>query len=104
MTKYEGLFILNLAGREESVKDVIDRLGGVISELGGKVENVQKMDKRAFSRVTDKNLTGGFYVNFLFSGGPNIPAELATRFQRDEDVYRLLVTKAAKVAPAPVAA
>lgn len=103
MTKYEGLFILNLAGREEGVKDVIDRVSSVITEAGGKLDTVQKMDKRAFSRVTDKKLQSGFYVNFIFEGGSNIVSDLQNRFARDEEVYRALFTKAA-AAPAPVAA
>ena len=50
MTKYEGLFILNLAASEEGVKDAIDRITAAIGEAGGKVENVQKMDKRIAPR------------------------------------------------------
>lgn len=94
MTRYEALFILNLAGREEGVKDVIDRISAAIVELGGKVETVQKMDKRAFSRVTDKKTTGGFYVNYAFAGAPGIGASLRNRFARDEEVYRVMVSKA----------
>ena len=77
MTKYEGLFILNLAGTEEGVKDAIDRISSVIGENGGKIETVQKMDKRAFTRVTEKTVPSGFYVNVIFEAPPTAIPQLA---------------------------
>lgn len=103
MTKYEGLFILNLTGTEDGVKDAIDRVSAAINESGGKIETVQKMDKRAFTRVTDKAVPGGFYVNVIFAAEPGSLAKLQTRFQHDPEVWRVLFTKAPKVA-APAAA
>jgi len=103
VTKYEGLFILNLAGTEEGVKDAIDRVSTAINETGGKIETVQKMDKRAFTRVTDKAVPGGFYVNVIFNAEPGAISKLQARFQHDNEVWRVLFTKAQKV-PAPAAA
>lgn len=103
MTKYEGLFILNLAGAEEGVKDAIDRISTAIGEAGGKIESVQKMDKRAFTRVADKAVSSGFYVNVLFQAEPKAIDALKLRFQHDHEVWRVLFTKAPKIA-APVAA
>ena len=54
MKRYEGLFILNTAGKEEGIKDTIDKISAEISSAGGKVETVQKMDKKTFARVADK--------------------------------------------------
>lgn len=71
MKRYEGLFILNTAGREDGVKEMIDRLTADIAEQGGKVETTQKMDKRPFSRVSDRRYTSGFYVNIIFQGNPD---------------------------------
>jgi ribosomal protein S6 len=98
VTKYEALFILNLTGSEEGVKDAIDRVSGAIGEAGGKIETVQKMDKRAFSRVADKAVTGGFYVNVIFQAEPAAINQLRGRFQHDEEVWRVLFTKAPKTA------
>jgi ribosomal protein S6 len=103
VTKYEGLFILNLAASEEGVKDAIDRITAAIGEAGGKVETVQKMDKRAFTRVTDKAVTGGFYVNFSFNAAPTTVSQLRARYQHDNEVWRALFTRAPRIA-APVAA
>ena len=54
MKRYEGLFILNTAGKEETLKDTIDKISAEIVSGGGKVETVQKMDKKTFSRVADR--------------------------------------------------
>jgi ribosomal protein S6 len=97
--RYEGLFILNGAAREEALKETIDKISSEISSAGGKIETVQKMDKKAFSRVADRKATAGFYVNYVFEGAPAIVAQLRNRFATNEEIFRVLFT----VAPAPVA-
>jgi ribosomal protein S6 len=97
--RYEGLFILNTAGKEEGIKDIIDKISAEIATAGGKVETVQKMDKRPFSRVADKRHNAGFYVNIIFEIKPSAIAGLRTRFALSEDVFRVSFT----IAPAPKA-
>ncbi|HEV8541303.1 MAG TPA: 30S ribosomal protein S6 [Verrucomicrobiae bacterium] len=94
MKKYEGLFILNTAGKEENVKELIDKVTEEISHSGGKVETVQKMDKRQFSRVANKKFSSGFYVNVIFESEPQNVAHLRSRFALNEDVFRVLFTEA----------
>ena len=98
MKRYEGLFILNAAGKEEALKDTIDKISTEISSAGGKVETVQKMDKKAFARVADRKNSAGFYVNYVFEGAPEIVAKLLQRFSTNEEIFRVLFT----VAPPPV--
>ncbi|HEY5913846.1 MAG TPA: 30S ribosomal protein S6 [Verrucomicrobiae bacterium] len=95
MKRYEGLFILDTAGKEETVKDTIDKISAEITAAGGKVETVQKMDKRAFARVPDKKYNAGFYVNVIFEGQPAILDQLKHRFAMNGDVFRVLFSKAA---------
>ena len=99
MKRYEGLFILNTAGKEEGVKDTIDRISGEITSAGGKVETVQKMDKKAFSRVANKKHSAGFYVNIIFASPAATLPVLQSKFGLSEDVFRVLFTNA----PAPQA-
>ena len=94
MKRYEGLFILNTAGKEEAIKETIDKLSTEITSAGGKVETVQKMDKRAFSRVADKKHSSGFYVNVIFECLPAVIATLNSRFALSEDVFRVLFSNA----------
>jgi ribosomal protein S6 len=99
MKKYEGLFILNTAGKEENVKELIDKISEEIAHAGGKVETVQKMDKRGFSRIADKRYTAGFFVNVIFESEPGNLAQMRSRFALNEDVFRVLFTEAG--APPP---
>lgn len=103
MKRYEGLFILNTAGKEENVKEIIDKVSAEITTLGGKIETVQKMDKRTFARVADNRVSAGFYVNIIFAATPSMVAQLRGRFAMNEDVFRTLFTVAESqtAAPAP---
>jgi ribosomal protein S6 len=98
--RYEGLFILNTAGREEGVKDALDKLSAEITAAGGKVETVQKMDKKAFARVADNRHTAGFYANIIFSGTPTTVSQLQHKLALSEDVFRVLFTLAPEPKPA----
>ena len=104
MKKYEGLFILNNAGKEDNVKELIDKLSEEITSTGGKVETVQKMDKRQFSRVADKKFNSGFYVNFIFETAPENIAQLNTKLALNEDVFRVMFSEAPAPKAAPAAA
>ncbi len=102
MKRYEGLFILDTAGKEEGIKDIIDKISEEITAAGGKVETVQKMDKKQFMRVANKKHTAGFYVNVIFEGEPALVEQLRHRFTTNSDVFRVLFTNTK--APVAVAA
>ncbi len=97
MKTYEGLFILNTAGKEEGIKETLDKISAEITAVGGKVETVQKMEKKAFSRVADRKHNSGFYANFIFSAPNTAISQLHHRLSVSEDVFRVLFTEA----PAP---
>lgn len=97
MKRYEGLFILDTSGKEEGIKDTIDKISAEIASMGGKVETTQKMDKKSFSRVADKKYTSGFYVNVIFEAQPDVIDQLKHRLTMQPDVFRVLFTSS----PAP---
>jgi len=97
--RYEGLFILNTAGREEGVKDTLDKISSEIEAAGGKVETVQKMDRKPFSRVANKKHSAGFYANVIFTGTPTIVTQLRSKLALNEDVFRVLFTQAPEPKP-----
>jgi ribosomal protein S6 len=97
--RYEGLFIIDTAGKEETIKDTIDRISADIAAAGGKVETVQKMDKRSFARVANKKQSAGFYVNIIFEAPPTVLDQLKHRFHLSEDIFRVMLSNA----PAPKA-
>jgi small subunit ribosomal protein S6 len=100
MKRYEGLFILETAGKEEGIKEAIDKISAEITNAGGKVETVQKMDKKNFSRVADKKHNAGYYVNVIFESDPKAVNQLQSRFTLNSEVFRVLFTAAPEIKPA----
>jgi small subunit ribosomal protein S6 len=98
--RYEGLFILNISGKEEGVKDTLDKVSADITAAGGKVETVQKMDKKSFARIADKKFTSGFYANIIFNGTPALVEQLQSKFALNEEVFRVLFTLSPEPKPA----
>lgn len=100
MKRYEGLFILNTAGKEEGVKEALDKISAEITSAGGKVETVQKMDRKPFARVADKRHSAGFYANVIFSVAPAAIAALRGKFAMNDDVFRVIFTDSPEPKPA----
>lgn len=100
MKRYEGLFILNTAGREDGVKDALEKISAEITAAGGTVETVQKMDKKSFARIADKRHSAGFYANIIFTGSPTIVSQLQRKLAMNDDVFRVLFTQAPEPKPA----
>ena len=85
--RYEGLLVLDTQGKEESVKDLIDRLEKDFTKEGADVEQVQRMERREFSYVAGP-LTGGYFVNFIFAAEPTALDKLRAKLKLDPEVYR----------------
>lgn len=86
---YEGLFILNTAGKEENSKELVEKLEKEIQAAGGTVGKVERMDKRAFARVA-QDVEGGYYVNIVFDIEPVKLDAFRAKLRLDEDVFRSL--------------
>lgn len=100
MKRYEGLFILNTAGKEEGIKEALDKISAEITTAGGQVETVQKMDRKAFARIADKRHTAGFYANVIFNAAPAAIATLRSKFALNEEVFRVIFTNSPEPKPA----
>jgi small subunit ribosomal protein S6 len=85
--RYEALLVLDTQGRDDTVKDVVDRLEAEFQKEGAEIEQVQKMDRRPFSYVAGK-LDAGFYINFVFHADPQLITKLRAKFKLDPEVYR----------------
>jgi small subunit ribosomal protein S6 len=78
--RYEALLVLNTQGREDTVKDVVDRLESEFQKEGAEIEQVQKMDKRQFAYVAGE-LDAGHYVNFVFHADSQLITKLRAKFK-----------------------
>ena len=93
MKRYEGLFILNTAGKEEGVNDLVEKIKSQIAAQGATIETVQKMEKKSFVRVADNKKKDGYYVNYIFQAGPDAIRKLQSHFALNEDVFRTLFSE-----------
>src|SRR5215203_3314665 len=85
--RYEALLVLNTQGREDTIKDVVDRLESEFQKEGAEIEQVQKMDKRQFSYQAGE-LDAGHFVNFIFHADSQLITKLRLKFKLDAEVYR----------------
>jgi small subunit ribosomal protein S6 len=85
--RYEALLVLNSQGKEDTVREIIERLESEFQKEGAEIEQVQKMDKHQFSYVAG-HLDAGYYVNFIFAAEPQLIARLQSKFKLDTEIYR----------------
>ena len=85
--RYEALLVLNAQGKDDTVKDIVDRIEGEFNKEGADVEQVQKMDKRQFSYQAGE-LDAGHFVNFIFHADSQLITKLRSKFKLDPEVYR----------------
>ena len=104
MKRYEALVILHNPTHEDGIKAAIDHLTEDITSSGGRVETVQKMDRKPFVRVTDRKVTSGFYVNLIFEAPGSAIKTLLARFSSRAEVYRTTLTIKPKTATLEAAA
>ena len=94
MNNYDGLFILNIQGKDEGLKEAIEK---EIEGFGGKITGTQKMDRKRFERMAG-DLDSGFYVNVQFSLAPDKVEPLRVKLSLNEVVYRQFYLKQETVA------
>jgi small subunit ribosomal protein S6 len=100
MNRYDGMFILDVQGKDEGLKELLDQIEKEITTLGGRVHGSQKMDRRKFERVSDK-LESGFYVNINFELDPAKVQTLQGKLKLNALVFRqFFLRKEAELQPA----
>ena len=97
MKNYDGLFILNIQGKDEGLKEAIESIEKEIEGFGGKINGTQKMDRKRFER-TAGDLDSGFYVNVQFSLEAEKLEPLRVKLSLNEIVYRQFYLKQEAVA------
>ena len=85
---------METAAKEDGPKEAIDKISSEITAVGGKVETVQKMEKKSFVRVANKKHSSGYYVNVIFESEPSALEQLKHRLAMNTEIFRVLLTKA----------
>ena len=97
MKNYDGLFILNIQGKDEGLKEAIESIEKEIEGFGGKITGTQKMDRKRFERAAG-DIDSGFYVNVQFSLDADKIEPLRVKLTHNEVVYRQFYLKQEAVA------
>ncbi|MCS1407110.1 MAG: 30S ribosomal protein S6 [Verrucomicrobia subdivision 3 bacterium] len=99
MKQYDGLFILNSVGHEDSVDEMIDGVTSCISDAGGKVELVERMESKPFARVANSKYKSGFYFSVLFKISVGGLQQVQAALRDNDNVFRSLISLAKKRPP-----
>jgi small subunit ribosomal protein S6 len=83
--RYEALLALSTRGKEESVKEIIERLEKTIAGEGATIEQVQRFEKRDLA-YSLKHLNSAYFVNFIFEADSQLIHKLRAKLKLDEDV------------------
>ncbi len=92
MKQYETGFILSPSLAEEETEKIILQMSEIVSERHGKIVKQDRWGKKRLAYPI-KRFQEGFYIFFLYEGGPDIPLELERRFKQMDAVIRFLTVK-----------
>ncbi len=99
--RYEALLVLNTRGKDESAKEIIERLEKDFAAEGITLEQTQRLERRELAYEHD-HLKSGYYVNFIIETDPTTLEKLRGKLKLDTDVMlqNYIVLKKAKAVAA----
>ena len=99
--RYEALLALDTQGKEDSIKDIIDRLEKTFKAEGAEIEQIQRLEKRELA-YESKHLSSAYYVNFIFELDSLALDKVRSKLKLDDSIvlqnYGVLKKKAAEAA------
>lgn len=105
MKRYDGLFILNSVGHEDSVDKMIDGVTASITDAGATIESIDRMETKSFARVANKKYKSGFYFSVIFESSIETMQAIQAALADNDDVFRSSIQIAAEnPVPAPAEA
>lgn len=84
--KYQGVIVLNMQGKEDSVDTLINRIGKEIEEEGASLQQVDRLGRREFAYPSN-HISGGFFVNYHFEAEPDTIVKVRNRLALNTDIH-----------------
>ena len=84
--KYQGLIVLNTKSLDGTVDELVSSVAKEIEAEGGNIEKVVQLGRRQFA-YNARHLEAGHYVNYHFSGNPDMIAKLQSRLHLNTKVH-----------------
>ena len=99
--RYEALLALDTRGKEDSAKDIIERLEKELKAENVEIEQVQRLENRELSYEHAHQKTA-YFANVVFSAEPSVIAKLRAKFKLDDEIgfFQFLTLPAKKEAVA----
>jgi small subunit ribosomal protein S6 len=95
MNRYEALIALNTQGKEETIKDTIERVEKILQAEGAALEQVQRLEKRELAYESE-HVNSAYYVNYIFEAAPDAIEKMRLKLKLEADV---LLQNYMKLAP-----
>ncbi len=92
MNKYESMYILKPDLDEETRKALIGKFSAIVTDNGGKIENVDEWGQRKLAYEIDY-IKEGYYVLMTFEAPPTLPLELERNYNISDSVLRFNVIR-----------
>lgn len=84
--KYQGVIVLNLQGKEESLDDIVGGIGKELEDAGATLEQIDRIGRKDFAYENHAKQKHGYYVNFLFESDPSAIETIRTRLALNKDI------------------
>jgi small subunit ribosomal protein S6 len=84
--KYEGLIILNTAGVEDTVENIVSSVGQEMEAAGVKLEQIDHLGNRNLPYPSNK-MKAGYFVNYVFEADPAAMAPLRSKLKLNDHVH-----------------
>jgi len=99
--RYELLLALDTRGKEDTSKEIIERLEKELAAEGADIEQVQRLEKRELS-YEHKHIKAAYFVNFVLAIDASKLDRLRGKFKLDEEIalYNFIVLPAKAAAAA----
>ena len=92
MNKYELAVVVSAKIEDDARAEVIEKVKGLITRVGGNVTDVDEWGKRRFAYEIQK-MKEGFYYFIHFEAESTVPAELEQRIRIMDHVLRYLCVR-----------
>ncbi|MDD5708530.1 MAG: 30S ribosomal protein S6 [Kiritimatiellae bacterium] len=90
MKKYDALYIFTNAPKDEALDQLVEKVSGEITRLGGQIVGTEMLGKRSFARPMKKR-ESGVYVRVRFEIAPGQIQALKARYALSEEVFRMQI-------------
>ena len=100
MKKYEGLFILNLSGKEDGAKDALDKISNEITTPAARSRRCRKWIARRLPASRTSATAPASMPTSFSPARPTIVAQLQKKFSLNEEIFRVLFTLLPEPKPA----